>query len=88
MRFHAPREPFLLSYKDIRAYLPTEMAEISALSLKNFFNLRNNLHKGFVRKAVFGFMDVMFGILPPVFWKSPFSPYVVVLAKKGNEELT
>ena len=82
MRFHSPREVFLLSYKDIVTLLDDQVSDVKALSLKNFFNLKNNLQRGYIQKAAFGAADSLFGILPPLFWRSALTPYVVVLAKK------
>ena len=83
MRFHSPHESFLLSYQDIRAFLGDKANGLQALSLKGFFNMKSDLQKGFVRRTLFATAEEVFGVLPTFFWKSPLTPYVVVLARKN-----
>ncbi len=82
MRFHSYRERFLLSFQDIKFLLGDTVSELKALSLKGFFNLNSGLQKGFLRKTLFSAADNTFGLLPSFFWRTPLSPYIVVLARK------
>ena len=86
MRFHSPRENFLLSFKDIKSFLNAKVEDLTALTLKNFFNLRSNLYDGYIRNVIFRIADFTFGLLPDSIWNSPLSPYIVVLARKSGNK--
>lgn len=82
VRFHSPGEQFLLSYDDIKRLAGPGVARIRPLALKRFFNLpRLAGGNGFAAALIRG-LEAASGLLPDAFWRSPFSPYVVVLVQK------
>ena len=84
MRFHSPQERFLPSYGDIQSLFNNHVDEVKALPLKNFFNLKNEENKGLIKRTIFAMVDAVLGLMPDFYWKTPFAPYVVVLAKKKS----
>jgi SAM-dependent methyltransferase len=83
-RFHSPYESFLLSFMDIKKMFTTETDWVRPLTLKNYFNLPRVIKDSPTLTIPIILADKLFGILPGVFWKSVFNPYIVILIKKSS----